>query len=1217
MSTILGNSKSGTGPVKSNSLNIQTSSNGLPIAKCYGQTRIAPNLFWYGDFAAIKQKNQEGGKGGSDGSASYTYQVAAMMGLCEGPIHGVSAIWVDQSSVTTLAALNMSLYAGTSSQALWGYIETHHPDQALNYPSTAYLAVAPYDLGSSPNLPNHQAEVQGVFWNTGGVNGDADPSLMVVDFLSDPQSGAGFPSANIDTASISVGQSSYRAYCQATGLFLSAALTDQEAARDTLTRWLQLTNSAGFMSGDLLKIVPYGDETVTGNGWTFVPDVTPIYDLDEDDFKFDGTNNPVAASRSAPEDAKNWVKLEILDRVNQYAIDPIEAKDQAQIDLLGPLPADQITAHEICDPAVGAIVAQLILQRSVYIRENYTIVLGWEYCLLEPMDIVTATRKRLGMNKLPIRITGIEEDDQGNLTMTAEGFPAGIATATQYPKQSRTAYQANYAVAPGPVNPPVIFEPDADLLGGSVPQVWVAASGGVNWGGCSVHISVDNQTFTRVGEIELPARLGVLLADIGDVADPDTTSTLTVDISETPGASLVSGTQADADASRTLIYVDGELMAYETATLIGAGQYSLSYLRRGLFGTPTAAHPAGSLFARIDGKQFAYDLPAAYIGSPLWLKFTSINIYGASEEDISAVAAYEYLPDGKGSYIAPPTDVILTSSARTQGDGSHILTVVGSWVPSPGPMLDHHEVRWKTAADATWSGATVPQGMSSFPISPAVENVTYSFQARAVSTAGYPSTWIAAGDEDSGALASEPPSQPSGFTATGAQNANVLAWQANPETDITGYRILSTEGIDATFADAAVVCDSVQATTWTHTNLGYGETRTYWLQALNIVGPSTPAGPATATTSFGVPAEAIAAGTLAKDKLVPSLASAIEAIEPIAQAAVISVAQAGSALAQITQEIETRVSATDALAKSITTFQAVLDQATALVQQSVTAEATARTALAKEVDTLTTTLGDTTASLQVTAESVDGVQAQYTVKTQLDVNGVRYIGGYGLLAAPDGAGGVSIEMGFLVDQFMITLLNPDGSVNNVPPFVVLPSGQVVMQDELVNTIAANKIGVGEITTALITVRPPADGSGGLVVENSAGETILDPTHGIYPGAVTTTVNASGAGVPLSGAETVTAASGVINASGRLAFILVTYATTFSAADHGTNNGVNVSLNVNGVSIFSTTNITGVQGSFVVPWRTSGEYPIDLTFSLRDSEDSVSITCEVDVIDFKA
>ena len=67
------------------------------------------------------------------------------------------------------------------------------------------------------------------------------------------------------------------------------------------------------------------------------------------------------------------------------------------------------------------------------------------------------------------------------------------------------------------------------------------------------------------GSPRRPAK-GTLTNTLAAGTDPDTGNTLSVDLGESRG-SLLSGLQADADAFRTLCYVDGELIAYETATL--------------------------------------------------------------------------------------------------------------------------------------------------------------------------------------------------------------------------------------------------------------------------------------------------------------------------------------------------------------------------------------------------------------------------------------------------------------------------------------------------------------------------------------------------------------------------------------------------------------------------------------------------------------------------
>jgi hypothetical protein len=65
----------------------------------------------------------------------------------------------------------------------------------------------------------------------------------------------------------------------------------------------------------------------------------------------------------------------------------------------------------------------LLLQRRAYVRNTYRFKLGWRYALLEPMDIVQLTDSTLGLDNKAVRITAIEEDDNGELTLTAEEIP--------------------------------------------------------------------------------------------------------------------------------------------------------------------------------------------------------------------------------------------------------------------------------------------------------------------------------------------------------------------------------------------------------------------------------------------------------------------------------------------------------------------------------------------------------------------------------------------------------------------------------------------------------------------------------------------------------------------------------------------------------------------------------------------------------------------------
>jgi hypothetical protein len=231
-----------------------------------------------------------------------------------------------------------------------------------------------------------------------------------------------------------------------------------------------------------LKFIPYGDSTVTGptsgGNVTFNPNVTPVYNLTDDDFVHEDGKDPLEVVRSDPYASYNWQRLQINQRSNSYGATPIDTWDQNAIELYGLRMASDITAAEICDPQVGQVSAQLILQRGLYIRNTYIFKLSFEYCLLEPMDLVTVTDSGLGLTNVTIRITAIEEDGAGILAVTAEEYPGGTATAVQYPVQMNSGNSTNQAVVPARVNPPTIYEPPAALTGG-VAQVIAAVSGGI------------------------------------------------------------------------------------------------------------------------------------------------------------------------------------------------------------------------------------------------------------------------------------------------------------------------------------------------------------------------------------------------------------------------------------------------------------------------------------------------------------------------------------------------------------------------------------------------------------------------------------------------------------------------------------------------------------------------------------------------------------------
>jgi hypothetical protein len=181
-------------------------------------------------------------------------------------------------------------------------------------------------------------------------------------------------------------------------------------------------------SGTLLKIIPYGDQALSANGASWAPNLIWQYSLGDDDFlpwSEGGASgsDPVLLSRADPAQATNWLSVEYMDTVNSFNPQIIAAFDQGAIDRYGLRTEPSIQAHEFTNPASATIAAQLMLQRRLYVRNTYKFKLGFRYALLEPMDIVLLTDAALGLSAAPVRITQIAEDDNGELTVTAEEIP--------------------------------------------------------------------------------------------------------------------------------------------------------------------------------------------------------------------------------------------------------------------------------------------------------------------------------------------------------------------------------------------------------------------------------------------------------------------------------------------------------------------------------------------------------------------------------------------------------------------------------------------------------------------------------------------------------------------------------------------------------------------------------------------------------------------------
>lgn len=620
---------------------VQSSAYAAAIARIFGKTRVAANLMWYGDFTAIAHttttESGGGGKGGggsvTQSNTTYTYTAAALLLIGRGAINAVPRVWRDKEQIT-LADLGLSLYAGSAAQTPFPHLTTNHPGEALAYRGLAYVASAALDLGNNANLGNHSFEVEGELPFSGAIK-DANPRDVVNALLLEAGLDAGFI-GNLGPLSD---------YCVANGIFIAPAYTQQQPAAEAIANLARIGNAEVVCSEEKIKLVPYSDQAATGNGATYTPNVAPLFEFTDDDFLADSGDSPVQFEDDDTSDAYNIVTVQFYNRAKDYVEDVVQARDDDNIALYGERPMDPIVLHEIVDVTVARLVAQVELQRQIYYRMRYRFNLGpGKADLLEPMDVIAINNAQLGLTALPVRILEIEEiddDTRDGFRFYVREFPAGAGSAAVYPSESGLGYSVNFNVAPGNVNVPVIFEPPLPLTLSSQTEIWMALSGGVDFGGCEVWASDDDATYRSIGVIYGGARHGVLTTPLPSGADPDAVNTLAVDLGVSRGQ-LISGTKSDADRLNTLCYVDGEYLAYQTATLTAPNRYDLTYLRRGAYGSAIAAHAAGTRFARLDDAIFKQAVPTARVGSPLYLKFPSFNKYGAGRQRIEEVPTYTY-----------------------------------------------------------------------------------------------------------------------------------------------------------------------------------------------------------------------------------------------------------------------------------------------------------------------------------------------------------------------------------------------------------------------------------------------------------------------------------------------------------------------------------------------------------------------------------------------
>lgn len=252
------------------------------------------------------------------------------------------------------------------------------------------------------------------------------------------------------------------------------------------------------------------------------------------------------------------------------------------------------------------------------------------------------------------------------------------------------------------------------------------------------------------------------------------------------------------------------------------------------------------------------------------------------------------------------------------------------------------------------------------------------------------------------------PTTPGNFTVEGVFGGIILSWDL-PRFEYRGHAYTEvwramrddpTERVMIATATGSIYSDAMalegELTYW------------YWIRHVSVggvYGPFSDARPGTKPEDVGVLIERLT-GEITSSVLAKDLSSRIDLIDADASVA--------GSLANVAARIE--------------------DEFGTLLEAEQTARAAADSALASQITTLQTSVNGNTAAIQTQATVVNGLSAQYMVKT--DVNG--YVSGFGLY----NAGGTSQ---FLVNADRFAVGRP--GVTSRLPFIV--SGSNVFMDTAV------------------------------------------------------------------------------------------------------------------------------------------------------------------------
>jgi predicted phage tail protein len=509
--------------------------------------------------------------------------------------------------------------------------------------------------------------------------------------------------------------------------------------------------------------------------------------------------------------------------------------------------------------------------------------------------------------------------------------------------------------------------------------------------------------------------------------------------------------------------------------------YTLSLMSGGSLVTRNISNPAGST----NVLHVNQALPTAPEADAVWVVsepalepqlFRVLNVKENTSEGTYTVTALEYnaskfgaIEDGLTLEV-PKTSIVPATAAQPINlrvdESTYFLApgVLGvklhfSWSAS-SPL---YNVKWRRSDDGHVSNWTEVQVQSpQFDLEPVAEDGQYDFAVSAVTTQGQVSpesdiTYKVLGTTN-------PPGPPTNLTAKGDFRSVILNW-ANPSSiDLDHIEIWESSRDDVS---TAVMVGTAHGTQYVRTGLPGLTTRWYWIKAVNMRGMASQfnSNEGTVATTTQATHDDMVQQFIDNSLLAPTLLSEITANSGAAaqllsyfdqqSQASADIASLKQAVAVLQNFVNTGKSDTTQFVTQETLLNVQNELVQAAVDQINGVYNGPSGVIAQQITNLKTAVDQQFASIQVTAQTLNGLSAQYTIK--VDANGA--IAGIGL-ASTTANGVPDSEVTIVADRFAIVAPNSQGAAEAQYPFIIQTINGIPM-------ISMNSAFITEVTAALL------------------------------------------------------------------------------------------------------------------------------------------------------